>query len=245
MDNNEKEVINKKILITIAGIALVVVFIFGLTTFKRNKTIQQADSLISIERYEEGIVIYDNLLSKKYIPQLITKRESAVQLMESKEIFEKGVKAFDDNDSKNAIKYLSKVSENDNKRYKEAEDKLKDLEELTDIKVDELIEKNKIDKANAEKQSQQNQKVANVRKKDEAQSIASNLRKSYRSIISEGANLRDAPTIKSNVYNTVPRGSEVYIIDTQIESSDRIWCRVDTDYGSGWISYNTMNYTIQ
>lgn len=289
----ENKVINKKVIIAVtsaASLVLIVSIIFGASIFKENKIIKQADSLISIEKYEDAIALYENLLSKKYIPALVTKRDSAMELMESNENFEKGIEAFDDDDKRNAIKYFSRIPESDKKKYEEATEKLSDLEEVTIMEIEDLIESGNLDEANkivnehlklspdsidmknaketiaskytedeneakAEEQAQKNQEIAqadaanneaaNRKKKEDAQSIANHLMGSYKTIISEEANLRDAPTLKSNVYYTVPRGTEVYISDTQIESSDRIWCQVSTDYGTGWISYNTMNYKIQ
>lgn len=87
------------------------------------------------------------------------------------------------------------------------------------------------------------------RKMDETKNIANNLQGSYKSIIAKEANLRNAPTLKSKIITVIPRGTNVYIYNTQIESVDRIWCQVMVDVNGypeeGWISYNTMNYNIQ
>lgn len=299
----KKKGINKKIFIPVvsaASLVLIVLLIFGVSAFKRNKTISQADSLISIEKYEDGIAIYDQLLSNKYIPALVAKRDAAMELMESDENFEKGMEAFDDDDKKNAVKYLSKVPKTDKKKYKEAQEKLNDLEDVTAMEVEELIDGGNLDEASkmlnqylklfpdntdlqnakdtiaskhteseneakAEEENQKDQEIAAAnaaanaakaqadkanseaasrRKINDADVIANNLRGSNRTITSKQANLRDAPAINSNVYATVPQGTQVYISHTQVESSSRIWCKVSTSYGSGWISYNTMNYTI-
>lgn len=67
-------------------------------------------------------------------------------------------------------------------------------------------------------------------------------------VVTDTGNLRDAPTLKGKIIASLPRGTEVYILDTQVEPSNRIWCRVeltsDGEYYNGWISYNTMNYSL-
>lgn len=66
--------------------------------------------------------------------------------------------------------------------------------------------------------------------------------------MTETDNLRAAPTLKGKLITALPRGTEVYIIETQVESASRIWCKVEAypynDYYVGWITYNTMNYSL-
>lgn len=290
--SEKKKVKRKGILIAVASIAsifLILVIVFGVSAIKRNQIIKQADSLVSMEKFEDGIAMYDSILSEKYSPAIIVKKDRAIKLMESYEKFEKGIEAFDDDEKEKAIKNLSKVDKEDKKRYKEAMEKLKEIEEVVVMEIEELINSEKLEEASkeigkyikllpdsvdlqnakeaivaknidienevkAEEQAQKDQEAAeakaakneaaNRRKKEEAMMIADNLRYTTKSIITTEANLRDAPTLKGNIIDVLPRGTDVYINDTQIETADRIWCQVDYGYGYGWISYNTMNYSM-
>lgn len=297
---------NRQLVIGIVGVvsvSLLIFMVFGVSAIKKNKIIKQADAFIAMERFEDGIAIYDNILSDDYSNDIMAKRDAAIELMESDENFKKGLEAFEDENINKAIKYLSKVPKSDKKRYEKALAELKDIEEATIMEVDELIESEDLDKAikivntylkaapdnikmqnakdsinakyteaekqakaeeedrknketeaitaakNAEAEAINTSKNAEIsqRKRDEIQSTANNIIGSYKSIIAKEANLREAPTLKSRVLVTLSRGTNVYIHDTQIESSDRIWCLVNVEgYSeSGWISYNTMNYTMQ
>ncbi|WP_342536166.1 SH3 domain-containing protein [Sporosarcina sp. FSL K6-3508] len=84
--------------------------------------------------------------------------------------------------------------------------------------------------------------------KDEAVRIADSLQGTNQTIVTGKGNLRNAPTLNGDVITALPRGTEVYIIDTQVESAERIWCKVEVYLSNsnyvGWISYNTMNYTL-
>ena len=307
-----KKSINKKLIIaasSIASILLLITMILGVSSFKRNQTLKQAESLISMGKFEEAIAIYDNLLMKKYIPELIVKKDAVIELMESEENLQKGLEAFDDDNTSKSVKYLSKVPKTDKARYKKALEKLEELEESTAIRVEDLIGSGNIDEATkivneylklspdsvdmqnaredieakrveienqakADEQAKKDQEAAAVeatakaeqaaaaavaqaakaeqaaaasyRTNEEARRIASNLKGTYQTIISGEANVRSAPTKKASVIGTLSRGSRVYIYDTSVESSERIWCQVRSDYySSAWISYNTMNYKIQ
>lgn len=69
-------------------------------------------------------------------------------------------------------------------------------------------------------------------------------------IVTIEANVRSAPRQGNNSVGIIKQGSDVYIMDTKIEDNNRIWCKVryyDADkmiYVEGWVSYNTMNYSI-
>ena len=65
------------------------------------------------------------------------------------------------------------------------------------------------------------------------------------SITSGSAYVRTGPSKSSSVITSIDRGSTVYVEDTYVESADRIWCKVSFGGTVGWISYNTMNYTIR
>lgn len=142
---------NKKAVMALVGILSVVLIffiIFGVSYFNREKKIKQADVLISIEKYEDGIAIYDNLLSKKHSSLIMDKRNLAVELMESDANLKKGLEASEEGDISTAVKFLSKISKDDEKRYELAADELSNIEKIILIDVNQLIEDGKLDEAN-------------------------------------------------------------------------------------------------
>ena len=299
-ENNEKKG-GKKVIIALIGmmsVVLIGLIVFGMSYVNRQREIKQADAFILMEKYDHGISIYDDLLSKKYSVTIMNKRDLAVEQMESAENLRKGLEAFEEDDINKAIRFLSKVPQDDTKRYELALEELTNIEETILIDVNQLIEDGDLDQANeivnnylkadaknvkmknkkdsintkkaeAEKQAKveeenkvKNQEAAATQaakeaeaaavkaKKDaQARSTADSIVGTYKSIISSEANLREAPTLSSGIVTVLYRGAIVYIHDTQIESAERIWCYVSTqehgytDYG--WISYNTMNYSIK
>lgn len=49
----------------------------------------------------------------------------------------------------------------------------------------------------------------------------------------------------SAIVRTLLSGTTVYVIDTYIESPERMWCKINYDGATGWISYNTINGSIK
>lgn len=313
MEDNVKKPINKKLWIGVAIIVLASLLIFTSVVVpkrNKNKTMEQADSLIAMGKFEEGISIYEKMINEEYSDEIMNKRTAAIELMESEENLKKGLEAYEDGDLNKAIKFLSKVPESDRERYKKAEDELENIEEDTLMEIDELIAKGSFEEAEkvadtylkaspknkniqnakdgiiarrtevkkqeeiqeqeriaqeekslsqeqariAADKKREEEKAAAARKeetsksnKEATQKTADSIMGSYKSIVSKQANLRAAPTLDSKIVTTLKRGDIVYIGDTQVESADRIWCLVyvDEDGSSGWVSYNTMNYTIQ
>lgn len=304
-----------KIILTILSVAVIAVSVFLFTVIKDNKTIKQADSLVAIGKYENGIAIYDTMLTKKYSDDVMAKRENAIELMEANENYERGMESLDHNDRYKALKYFSKVPENDTKLYEKATTELQDIEDVTAAEIEELIGDQEFDEAhdivnaylkaapgsarisnlkdtllaiekdvtkkNAVAKAEEDQKIAQAnseeekqakaiedeKRKQEAIAIASaksketgkweleqaritgaNLVNKTLYTTSKIANLRDAPTLGGNVGIVLYKGTEVYILETHVESASRTWCKVRayTNEGSyvGWISYNTMNNSI-
>lgn len=305
----------------IALFSVVALLLFGtgiiISSFvSKNQTIKKADAFISMDKFEEGISIYENVLSSGTVPAIVIKRESAIKLMESKDNYEKGIEAFDNDNIGKAVKYLSKVPATDVKRYSSASNKLDELEDTAVLLVEDYIDNGDLneasklvidylrsspdseamknakdtiaskrseaenqakakeskpqeqiikvqqvekivkesdssvkDKAQAKRDIVAQNKAENAastrRENEEATQLADSLIGTNQIIISEEANLRQAPTLNSDIITVIGRGSSVYISDTKVESSNRIWCRTMDDYGDGWISYNTMNYSMQ
>ncbi|PIC95337.1 hypothetical protein CSV69_12085 [Sporosarcina sp. P26b] len=304
-----------KIILTILSVAVIAVSVFLFTVIKDNKTIKQADSLVAIGKYENGIAIYDTVLTKKYSDDVMAKRENAIELMEANENYERGMESLDHNDRYKALKYFSKVPENDTKLYEKATTELQDIEDVTAAEIEELIGDQEFDEAhdivnaylkaapgsarisnlkdtllaiekdvtkkNAVAKAEEDQKIAQAKSEEEKQAKAIEDEKRKQEAIaiasaksketgkweleqaritganlvnktlyttSKIANLRDAPTLGGNVGIVLYKGTEVYILETHVESASRTWCKVRayTNEGSyvGWISYNTMNNSI-
>ncbi|MEJ8553431.1 SH3 domain-containing protein [Tepidibacter sp. Z1-5] len=123
----------KKILILAISLAFLVVAgtlgVYGCNTLKRTKTLQQANSLVSMEKYKDGITIYEGMLSKKYDKAIADKRDLAIELMESKENHKKAMELFDAGEYQESIKFFSRISKNDKKRYGETSKTLSSIEE--------------------------------------------------------------------------------------------------------------------
>ena len=313
MEDDGKKPVNKKLWIGAAILLLVALLIFtsiAVPRMNKNKKIEQADSLIAMGKFEEGIDIYEQMINEEYSDEIMNKRYAAIELMESEENLKKGIEAYEDGELNKAIKFLSKVSESDRERYKKAEEALEDIEEDAIIEIDELINKGSLEEAekvadtyakawpknknikNAkeriiakgtevkkqeeiqeqEKITQEQERIAQEQarisadkkreeekataakkeeksksSKEETQKTADSIMGTYKAIVSKQANLREAPTLDSKIVATLKRGTMVYIGDTQVESADRIWCLVyvDDEASSGWVSYNTMNYSLQ
>lgn len=313
MQEDGKKSVNKKLWIGVAVLVLASLLIFTSIAVPRrnkNKAIEQADSLIAMGKFEEGIAMYEKMINEEYSDEIMDKRYAAIELMESEENLKKGIEAYEDGELNKAIKFLSKVSESDSQRYKKAKEELENIEEDALIDIDELINKGSLEEAEkvtdtylkawpknkniqnakeriiakgtevkkqeelqeqerivqeqeriaqeqakiAADKKREEEKVAAAKKeensknsKEETQKTADSIMGTYKSIVSKQANLREAPTLDSKIVATLKRGTMVYIGDTQVESADRIWCLVyvDDEASSGWVSYNTMNYSIQ
>ncbi|MDO5716020.1 MAG: SH3 domain-containing protein [Tissierellia bacterium] len=80
---------------------------------------------------------------------------------------------------------------------------------------------------------------------------AKNLLHSYQKVVTEKANLRSDPDVDSSIVTVLPRDSDLYIKETKIEGSVRIWCQVEAknskteEIFEGWISNKVMEKEIQ
>lgn len=75
---------------------------------------------------------------------------------------------------------------------------------------------------------------------------AKSLLHSYQKIIAQKGNLRSEPDVNSSVLAVLPMGTDLYIKETKIEGSQRIWCHVEAKDPStgeildGWVSNKLM-----
>lgn len=70
---------------------------------------------------------------------------------------------------------------------------------------------------------------------------AEDLLHSYQTVVEDQANLRESPSLDAKILHHLPKNSSVYIYETSIEKTDRIWCKVQiqTPEGAmyeGWVS---------
>lgn len=75
---------------------------------------------------------------------------------------------------------------------------------------------------------------------------ANNLLHSYQKVFVNQANLRSEPGLDSKVVTQLPLGADVYVSETSIEGTERVWCKVEVknpDTGeiyNGWISSKVL-----
>lgn len=106
-------------------------------------------------------------------------------------------------------------------------------------------ENQKVAQAAAQK-AESDKKVRLTETKIDAEKIIG----TFQTVVTEEANIRSAPRIGDNIIAKLKQGAELYILDTKVESASRIWCKVRfydpwySDYYEGWVSYNTMNYSL-
>lgn len=305
MKNNKIKSSNLGTLITIfttVALTVVVIVFFGLSTIKENKEIKQADSLVEMKKYEEGISIYDNILDKYFFENdyLISKRDLAIELMKSDEnqkievleeaqvASEEAVEESGDNEEDilaevedliengnlleaenivdtylvewpNSIEMKNMkdtiVAKNEEIEKQAEEDKIiaaraeeeRMIEQAKAEEEDRRNEEAKAEQAKAEqdKKNKEDKKNEEDKKKDE--SIPKDIVGSNRLITSHKANLREEPSLEGTIFRVLRKGAKVQVLDTKVENSDRTWCLVKLEGSSeqGWISYNTMNDTIQ
>lgn len=129
----------KKILLAVISAVVIVAAVFLITMLNGNKMVKQADSLVAIGKYEDGIAVYDTILTKKMSVEVLNKREKAIDLMEANENYKRGMESLDNNDQYKAVKYFSKVPESDKKLYEKASNEVSDIEDMTASEAEELI----------------------------------------------------------------------------------------------------------
>lgn len=119
--------------------------VFGIKVFNDSKQISQGDSLMAMEKYKEASLVYEGILRKGYREDVSKKMDRAQELMESKKNYEQGLKLWDDEKYKDAIKFLSKVSKNDKERYLTTVQKINEIEESLLSEIQEVIDQGDLD----------------------------------------------------------------------------------------------------
>ncbi len=83
-------------------------------------------------------------------------------------------------------------------------------------------------------------------KKEKADSsLASRIKNTDQVVRAKNTNMRDYHSKNSAILKTLLSGTEVHVIDTYVESPERMWCKIKYEGVTGWISYNTINGSIK
>lgn len=83
-------------------------------------------------------------------------------------------------------------------------------------------------------------------KKEKADSsLASRIKNTDQVVRAKNTNLREDHSKNSAILKTLLSGTEVHVIDTYVESPERMWCKIRYEGVTGWISYNTINGSIK
>lgn len=83
-------------------------------------------------------------------------------------------------------------------------------------------------------------------KKEKADtSLASRIKNTDQVVRAKNTNMREDHSKNSAILKTLLSGTEVHVIDTYVESPERMWCKIRYEGVTGWISYNTINGSIK
>lgn len=83
-------------------------------------------------------------------------------------------------------------------------------------------------------------------KKEKADtSLASKIKNTDQIVRAKNTNMREDHSKNSAILKTLLSGTEVHVIDTYVESPERMWCKIKYEGVTGWISYNTINGSIK
>lgn len=83
------------------------------------------------------------------------------------------------------------------------------------------------------------------KKEKDDSSLASKIKNTDQIVRAKNTNMREDHSKNSAILKTLLSGTEVHVIDTYIESPERMWCKITYEGVTGWISYNTINGSIK
>ncbi|WP_314117749.1 SH3 domain-containing protein [Peptostreptococcus stomatis] len=75
--------------------------------------------------------------------------------------------------------------------------------------------------------------------------LASKIKNTDQIVRAKNTNMREDHSKNSAILKTLLSGTEVHVIDTYVESPERMWCKIRYEGVTGWISYNTINGSIK
>ncbi|MBU5668311.1 SH3 domain-containing protein [Peptoniphilus sp. MSJ-1] len=274
----------KQVFMTLVLISLFTVLSFFLyknfINYRDKSKIKDAEALIVEGEYKDALEAFDSVSSKNKDRNLSSEIETTKKLLLSDENYKAGLKSYEEKNYLNAAINFKKVIAEDEKNYKDAQEKLLSIEKITILHAEDLVKENKREEAlvhlnaflevvpgsanatnlkneienristniDRDKNSDENYEI----KKDE--NDASELSKrstallhNYKKVITEKANLRQEPSTESDIIKILENDTELYILETKIEGTKRIWCYVEVKNDEtkenlkGWISDRTLN----
>lgn len=239
--------------------------------------IEDARGLALSGNYYQALEMYNSATKDKTSPEILNEMEKIKKLVASDESFQRASSYFEEGDYIDAAYNYKKVIQEDEKNYKSAQDKLLSIENiiLNEVKssyatnrTDALLLlnsylnvvpesakaarlKREIESANSlqgdENQKENFEKEESDKDAAETAKKASDLLHTYRTVVTEKANLRVEPSVDSGLVKILEKGTELYVLETKIEQGQRIWCHVEVknaisqDTMKGWISNKTLN----
>lgn len=239
--------------------------------------IEDARGLALSGNYHQALEMYNSATKDKISPEILNEMEKLKKLVASDESFQRASTYFEEGDYIDAAYNYKKVIQEDEKNYKSTQDKLLSIENiiLNEVKssyatnrTDALLLlnsylnvapesakaarlKREIESANSlqgdENQKENFEKEESDKDAAETAKKASDLLHTYRTVVTEKANLRAEPSVDSGLVKILEKGTELYVLETKIEQGQRIWCHVEVknaisqDTMKGWISNKTLN----
>ncbi len=265
----------KMVLFVAVGVIALIVVIFGGIFINKKIQISsltsKAEKFVEMQDYDEAIKIYSELYTKTGDVEYKSKKNQMLLKKETKNILEEAKSNEQKGEYVKAIALYKQITEDDVDNYKLAKSKITSLKSDVLKKASALIDSGNNSSASTYLSDYLNnvpddKDAVNLMKKitgkteteikqvvvtqpastsssglNAAKATARNITDTYQYITSSEANLRVSPSKSSAVVGTLYKGSSVYVYSTYIESASRIWCKTD----GGWISYNTMNYSIK
>ncbi|MET3617081.1 tetratricopeptide (TPR) repeat protein [Peptoniphilus olsenii] len=247
------------------------------TKVRSEKNIEKANSLITTGEYTEALKIYENVnergtsnlgLEIDALKKLINSNnhfERGMELMKQQKYINAAYnfKKVISEDKKNFTLATTNLTEIENITIMDAEklssegkkedaltllnsylDVVNDSARVTNLKKEIENDKKLVDDLNSkeefEKKSSSDTPAVMAKR-------AENLMHNYKKVVTEKANLREEPSVNSNILRVLEKNTELYITETKIEGSERVWCYVEAkdtktdEVFTGWISDKTLN----
>lgn len=256
-------------LLLLSIIGLGVFFISGLQS--NHLSLEQVRQLLKTGHYEEAKLTLDQIHGAAEDEEYQSLLKSTESLLASGENYDFGVSHREKGELLLALRHFQKVLPEDGRHYPDAQDAIAHLEQ--DI-LGEAREKIRAgDRTGAEELLRQYMDIVpesaeattlleslhsttipkestppgenSGRTRSDMNTLASRLLHTYRLVTEEDANLRREPSMEGKILLTLDEGDELYVYETKIEGTARVWCHVDvtTDNGkiSGWISSNVLD----
>lgn len=244
---------------------------------RNTSKIEDARGLALSGDYYQALEMYNSATKDKTSPEILNEMEKLKKLVASDESFQKASSYFEEGDYIDAAYNYKKVIQEDEKNYKSTQDKLLSIENIILNDVKSSYETNRTDAllllnsylnvvpesakaarlkreiASANKLNPDEDQEENFEKeekdKDAAETAkkASDLLHTYKTVVTEKANLRVEPSVDSDIIRILEKGTELYVLETKIEQGQRIWCHVEVKNAisqgpiKGWISNKTLN----